>query len=116
MLSVNPLLMAYLKIGIVFDCSLFDNPRIGFDVPFMARVDIAVEPSDFLDFMSLYLNDEAVGEKLQGMLQVNAITPWHSSVHGPLMPKRQTWREARAKYNAEGFAKDPVGLRELGDR
>ncbi|KAG2039306.1 hypothetical protein BDR03DRAFT_1090739 [Suillus americanus] len=114
MFSVNPLLMTFLKIGIIFDCGLFDNPRIGFDVPFMARVDIAVEPSDILDFIGLYLNDEAVGEKLQGMLQVNAITPWYASIQGPLTPKRlQKWREARAKCNAEGFAKDPVGLVEF---
>ncbi|KAG1772892.1 hypothetical protein EV702DRAFT_614077 [Suillus placidus] len=80
----------------------------------MARVDIAVEPSDFLNFVGLYLNDKAVGEKLQGMLQVNAITPWHPSIQGPLMPKQlQTWREARAKYNTEGFTKDPIGLVEF---
>ncbi|KAG1767628.1 hypothetical protein EDD22DRAFT_874672 [Suillus occidentalis] len=114
MFGANPLLMTYLKIGIIFDCGLFDNPRIGFDVPFMARVDVAVEPSDILDFVGLYLNDEAVGEKLQGMLQVNAITPWRPSMQGPLTPKRlQIWREARAKYNAEGFTKDPVGLVEF---
>ncbi|KAG1726005.1 uncharacterized protein EDB91DRAFT_78128 [Suillus paluster] len=114
MLRINPLLMSYLKIGIIFDCGLLDNPRIGFDMPFMARVDIAVEPSDILDFVGLYLNDKAVGEKLQGMLQVNAITSWHPSTQTPLTPKRlQTWREARARCNAEGFAKDPVGLIEF---
>jgi len=114
MFSVNPLLMGFLKVGIVFDCGLFENPRIGFDVPFMARVDIAMEPSDVLDFAGLYFNDEVVGEKLQGMLQVNAITPWNPGTQGPLTPKRlQIWREARAKYNAQGFAKDPVGLVEF---
>ncbi|KAG2139236.1 hypothetical protein DEU56DRAFT_323939 [Suillus clintonianus] len=114
MFSANPLLMGYLKIGILFDCGLLDNPRIGFDVPFMARVDIAVEPSDILDFTRLYLNDKAVGEKLQGMLQVNSITPWHSSMQSPLTPRRlQKWREARARCNEEGCAKDPVGLVEF---
>ncbi|KAG1893090.1 uncharacterized protein F5891DRAFT_963508 [Suillus fuscotomentosus] len=82
-------------------------------VPFMARarVDIAIEPSDVLDFVRLYFNDKAVGDKLQGMLQVNTIIPWHPRTQSPFMPKRlQLWREARAKYNSEGLAKDPVGL------
>ncbi|KAG2152555.1 uncharacterized protein EDB93DRAFT_1083013 [Suillus bovinus] len=110
MFSANSSLTMFLKIGIVFGCGLFDDPRIGFDVPFMARVDIAVEPSNILDFAGLYFDDKAVGEKLQGMLQVNAITPWHPK-QGPLTPRwLQIWREARAKFNAEGFAKDPVGL------
>ncbi|KAG2089331.1 uncharacterized protein F5147DRAFT_41077 [Suillus discolor] len=114
MFGVNPLLMGLLKVGIIFDCGLFDNPRIGFDVPFMARVDIAMEPSDVLDFIRLYFNDKAVGDKLQGMLQVNGVTPWHPSTQSPLTPKRlQLWREARAKYNADGLTKDPVGLVEF---
>ncbi|KAG2058377.1 hypothetical protein BDR06DRAFT_115928 [Suillus hirtellus] len=115
MFSVNPVLMGYLKCGIVFECGLLDNPRIGFDTPFLARVEIAIEPSDPLNFGGLYVNDPTVEEKLEGMLQVNAITPWPSpSMQAPLTPKRlNTWREARARYNAEGFAEDPVGLLEF---
>ncbi|KAG2148659.1 uncharacterized protein EDB93DRAFT_367949 [Suillus bovinus] len=82
MFSANPLLMTFLKFGIVFDW-LFDNTRIGFNVPFIARIDIAMELSNILDFAGLYFYDKAVGEKLQGMLQVNAITPWHPK-QGPL--------------------------------
>jgi hypothetical protein len=115
MFSVNPVLMGYLKIGIVFECGLLDNPRIGFDTPFLARIEIAIEPSDVLNFGGLYVNDPTVEEKLQGMLQVNAITAWQSpSMRAPLTPKRlDTWREARARCNAEGFAEDPVGLIEF---
>ncbi|KAG2129676.1 uncharacterized protein EDB93DRAFT_1265461, partial [Suillus bovinus] len=102
MFSANPLLTTSLKVGIVFDCGLFDNLRIGFDVPFMARVNIAVEPSNILDFAGLYFDDKAIGEKLQGMLQVNAITLWQPK-QGPLTLKRlRIWREARAKFNTEG--------------
>ncbi|KAG0692696.1 hypothetical protein DFH29DRAFT_471778 [Suillus ampliporus] len=115
MIQANPLIMRYLAVGIIFDCGLLKNPRIGFDVPFMARVDIAIEPSDFLDFVGLYVNDlKSVGKKLQGMVQVNAITPWIPSTMDPLTPKRMNeWREARARYNAEGLANDPVGLVEF---
>jgi hypothetical protein len=113
MFSVNPLLMMYLKVAIVLDCNLLNNPRIGFEVPFVARVDIAFEPSDVFDFVGLYFDDKAVREKLQGMVQVNAMTPWYMGMHGarPLTPQRlNQWREARAKHNAEGYTKDPVGL------
>ncbi|KAG2089324.1 uncharacterized protein F5147DRAFT_658430 [Suillus discolor] len=115
MFSVNSVLMGYLKCGIVFECGLLDNPRIGFDTPFLARVEIAIEPSDVVKFVGLYVNDPSVEEKVEGMLQANAITPWPSpSMQAPLTPKRlNTWREARAWYNAEGFAEDPVGLAEF---
>ncbi|KAG1888531.1 hypothetical protein F4604DRAFT_1644807 [Suillus subluteus] len=82
---------------------------------FLARVELAIEPSNVIDFGGLYVNDPTVEEKLEGMLQVNAITAWQSpSMQAPLTPKRlNTWREARAEYNAEGFAEDPVGLIEF---
>ncbi|KAG0696612.1 hypothetical protein DFH29DRAFT_1004402 [Suillus ampliporus] len=107
MFQANQLLMAYLEICIGYECGLFDNPRIGLDVPFMARVYIATEPSNFPDFVGLYLNDKAVGEKLQGMVQVNAIMPSLT----PMPPSK--WDQARARHTADGFAKDLVGLVEF---
>ncbi|KAG1816575.1 hypothetical protein EV424DRAFT_1410316 [Suillus variegatus] len=105
MFILNPLLMSFLKIGVAIDCGLIDNPRIGFDVPFGVRVDIAIEPSDVLDFAGLYLGSKSVREKLQGMVQVNAMAQYE------LTPERvDKWRQARARHDAEGFAKDPVGL------
>ncbi|KAG2139242.1 hypothetical protein DEU56DRAFT_755559 [Suillus clintonianus] len=115
MLALNPLLMGYLKIATIFDCGLLDNPRIGFDVPFVARVDIAIEPSDILDFIGLYLDDKTIGEKLQGMVQVNATTPCHPSLLALTPNRLDIWREERAKYNADGYAKDPVGLIDFVD-
>ncbi|OAX38042.1 hypothetical protein K503DRAFT_188332 [Rhizopogon vinicolor AM-OR11-026] len=114
-LGMNPLLMAFIRIGVIFDCGLLDNPqRLGFDMPFMARVDFAIEPSEILDFSGLYLNDRPVGEKLQGMIQVNALTTWDPTKQGPLTPEQlRLWREARAKYNTNGFAIDLVGLIEF---
>ncbi|KAG1890494.1 uncharacterized protein F5891DRAFT_987090 [Suillus fuscotomentosus] len=91
MFSANPLLMEFLGIEIASHYDLFDDPQIGFDVPFVAHVDIAMEPSNIFHFIGLYFNHMAVGEHLPGMLQ----------------------REARARYNARGFAKDPVGLVEF---
>lgn len=114
MFSANPLLMEFLGIEIASHYDLFDDPQIGFDVPFVAHVDIAMEPSNIFHFIGLYFNHMAVGEHLPGMLQVNAVTPWHSSLRDRLTPEQlHMWREARARYNARGFAKDPVGLVEF---
>ncbi|KAG1727507.1 hypothetical protein EDB19DRAFT_1643011, partial [Suillus lakei] len=111
MFSVNPFLMAMLRLAVVSECRLLDNPRVGFDVPFMACIKFSFEPSNFLDFIGLYLDDRAVEEKLQGMLQVNAITAWDPSTIPPHM--LYFWRVARARCNAEGLANDPVGLVEF---
>lgn len=108
--------MAHLSVGIVYECGLLENPRIGFDLPFLARVDIAIEPSEIHDFIRLYVNEESFGEKLQGMVQVNALSAWNPSINDPLTPMRQRlWRDTRAKFNAQGFAKNPVGLIEFID-
>ncbi|KAG0696832.1 hypothetical protein DFH29DRAFT_857610 [Suillus ampliporus] len=114
MLTANITLMMCLQAASVMDCALLDNPRVGFDTPFMVRIDIAIEPVDILNFIELYLNNGTVEEKLQGMVQVNTISPWVPSMHGPLTPTRlRLWREARAECNAKGFSKDPVGLIEF---
>ncbi|KAG2067525.1 hypothetical protein BDR04DRAFT_1104946 [Suillus decipiens] len=105
MFILNPILMAFLKVGVAIDCGLLDNARIGFDVPFGVRVDIAIEPSNILDFVGLYFDNKSPEEKLQGMVQINAMTPWELTSE----PLRK-WREARARHDAEGFANDPVGL------
>lgn len=110
----NITLMMYLKVAIIYDCDLLDNPRLGFDVPFMARVDIAIEPTDILDFAGLYLNNRPTPEKLKGMVQVNAVSAWDPNTHPPLTPTRlRLWREARAQSAASGYGKDPVGLIEF---
>jgi hypothetical protein len=40
--------MVHLKVGVVLDCALLD-------MPFLARVDIAIEPSEIVDFIGLYI-------------------------------------------------------------
>lgn len=112
MFILNPVLLGLLKVGVIIACGLNDNPRIGFDVPFGVRVDMAIEPSDILHFIGLYLNNSTVGEKLQGMVQINAITPWELSRDSERLKK---WREARATHDADGFANDPVGLVDFVD-
>ncbi|KAG2150703.1 uncharacterized protein EDB93DRAFT_330431 [Suillus bovinus] len=110
MFILNPILMELLKIGVIIDCGLLDNPRIGFDKPFGVRVDIAIEPSNILDFVGLYLGSKSPGEKLQGMVQINAMTPWELTSE-----RVDKWHRARAWHDAEGFANDPVGLVDFVD-
>jgi hypothetical protein len=106
--------MMFLKVAIIYDCGLLDNPQLGFNVPFMARVDIAIEPTDILDFAGLYLNNRPIAEKLNGMVQVNTVSAWDPNTHPPLTPTRlRLWRDARAQSIAAGFGKDPVGLIEF---
>jgi hypothetical protein len=57
-------------LGVLTLSAPIDNPRIGFDVPFGVRIDIAIEPNNILDFIGLYFNNRSPGEKLQGMVQV----------------------------------------------
>ncbi|KAG1842687.1 hypothetical protein C8R48DRAFT_737374 [Suillus tomentosus] len=110
----NITLMMFLKVAIIYDCGLLDNSRLGFDVPFMARVDIAIEPTDILDFAGLYLNNRPIAEKLKGMVQVNAVSAWDPNTHPPLTPTRlRLWQDARAQSTAAGYSKDPVGLIEF---
>ncbi|KAG1727510.1 hypothetical protein EDB19DRAFT_195868 [Suillus lakei] len=119
MFTVNPLLMGYLEVAIALDCGLLDNPRVGIDEPFIARVDMAIEPSNMRDFIGLYSNVKgAVGKKVQGMLQVNFISPWNPSMKGvetPAPARFHQWRKARARIDAEGFAKSPVGIIDFVD-
>ncbi|KAG2145081.1 hypothetical protein BD769DRAFT_1636660 [Suillus cothurnatus] len=97
MFILNPILMGLLKV--VIDCGLIniDNPRIGFDVPFGVRIDIAIEPNNILDFIGLYFNNRSPGEKLQGMVQVKC----HDTVG--------------TYTGAECLAKDSVGLVDFVD-
>lgn len=43
--------MVHLKVGIVLDRALLN-------MPFLARVDIAIEPGEIVDFIGLYLNNK----------------------------------------------------------
>ncbi|KAG2086151.1 uncharacterized protein F5147DRAFT_81817 [Suillus discolor] len=93
MIIINPVLLGYLKLGVIFACGLLDDPQIGFDTPFSACVEFAIEPSDMFDFAGLYFNDGTAGGKLQGMVQLNAITAWNMQI--PFPPKRiSMWHEA----------------------
>ncbi|OJA12208.1 hypothetical protein AZE42_09562 [Rhizopogon vesiculosus] len=110
----NQELMAGLQFAAILACDLLNNSRLGIDMPFLARVDIAVQPSELGHFITLFLDGKTIPKRLQGMIQLNAITPWGATTDGPLTPSQlRAWREARAKANAGGFTKNRVGLVEI---
>jgi len=109
----NKVLMGYLKACLVFNFDLIRKPAI--DAPFFARVDLGIEPSDITTCFNLYAGAEINSDKIEGMLQVNAVTPRRpNSTSVPLTPKSmEIWRRAREKADLEGFTSDSVGLLEF---
>ncbi|KAF8835295.1 hypothetical protein BDN67DRAFT_975473 [Paxillus ammoniavirescens] len=113
----NDLLYSMTALCSVIDLDLpNDKRRVGFDIPFMAHVDVSMEPSDVFDFVRLFLTEEPVDPKLEGMIQINrflSYIPGHSG-HPPLPPERmEMWKQARAQMTADGFPDCLVGFVEF---
>ncbi|KAJ7436223.1 hypothetical protein FB451DRAFT_1571145 [Mycena latifolia] len=83
---------------------LLRRPRT--DRPFIARLDVGIEPADMLEFLQIY-NGLPV-DVVQGMVQINAFTALEESYAGD--NEMEMWRKARETADANGFAADPVGL------
>jgi len=78
----------------------------------MARIDVGIEPSDVAVCYQLFAGAEFESE-VEGMLQLNALTPGEL-VTKPLTPNRmQMWRRFREEVNALGCSSDAVGLVEF---
>ena len=105
-----------LQVCVALDLDLNRNRELGFKVPFMSRVDIAIEPSDVHSFVKLLLTDEPHGEKMEGMIQINH---FYSQIPGqsgnaPLTKMHDTmWRGERERLNRDGRRNDPLGLLEF---
>ena len=71
----------------------------------MARVDVGLEPSDITVFFRLYagMYGNAEPEEIEGMLQINAITPSPQSIT-PHPPRLDCWSETRKELCANGQA------------
>ncbi|KAJ7161895.1 hypothetical protein C8R43DRAFT_316048 [Mycena crocata] len=105
----NPVLNTHLQACFILHFDLLNRPQL--DTPFMARVDIGIEPADMPDFFNIFM-DEPVSDKMRGMLQVNAFTPMPREKMADLTPMRkEIWRTARQSANK----RDPVGLVEFGN-
>lgn len=82
------------------------------DKPFMARIDVGIEPSDITVCYQLFAGAE-IESKVEGMLQLNALTTC-DLVAQPLTPNRmELWRRIREETNAAGYSSEAVGLVEF---
>jgi hypothetical protein len=88
---------------LVFDFDLVKKPAP--DTPFMARIDVGLEPSDITVFFKLYADmyGDTEPEKIEGMLQINAVTPSPQSIT-PYPHRMDFWRKAREELCAMGKA------------
>ncbi|KAK6977490.1 MYND-type domain-containing protein [Favolaschia claudopus] len=113
----NTLLQRHLEACFVIHFDLLNHPQL--DRPFMARVDVGIEPADIANFVSIFTGmDEQLDQqkKMQGMLQINAFTPLPASEMANLTSTRKSiWRKARDGANANGNQNYSVGLVEFGN-
>lgn len=104
----NDILMLHLQVCLILNFDLLHNTAI--HSPFMARVDIGIEPSDIIMFFKMYTGASDDIEKVEGMFQVNAVTPIQPHT-GPVEGwKMDIWRRIREETTAAGFASDAVVL------
>ncbi|KAJ6586345.1 hypothetical protein DFH09DRAFT_910769 [Mycena vulgaris] len=109
-----PLVNLYLQACLILDFDLLRRPHL--DRPFMARVDIAIEPANAVDFCNIFLGQDTPGEQIMGMVQVNGFTPATPVLMADLTSTRQDiWREARESANKEGRRSESVGLVEIAN-
>ncbi|KAJ6626094.1 hypothetical protein B0H10DRAFT_2000297 [Mycena sp. CBHHK59/15] len=113
-LNSNPLFNQYLQACFILDFDLLRHPQL--DKPFMARIDIGIEPADTTDLFNIFLGQPLSEEKIKGMVQVNAFTPATPAQMAELTPKRkEIWRKARESLNKGGFPGDSMGLMEFAN-
>ncbi|KIJ11670.1 hypothetical protein PAXINDRAFT_171705 [Paxillus involutus ATCC 200175] len=112
----NDLLYSMIALCSVIDLDLpNDKRRVGFDIPFMAHVDVSMEPSDVFDFVRLFLTEDPVDPKLEGMIQINRFLSYIPGHSGPPLPpeRMEMWKQARAQITADGFPDRLVGFVEF---
>jgi hypothetical protein len=94
---------------LIFEFDLLRDHSV--DKPLMERIDIGVEPSNILNFAKL-LYGEDVGTDVEGMLQINLISPDKTGT--PLTPMRmEMWRNKKKEMRDAGSASIPVAIIEF---
>ncbi|KAJ7504839.1 hypothetical protein B0H11DRAFT_1979569 [Mycena galericulata] len=110
----NKVLNTHIQACLIMHFDLLRHPQLG--TPFMARVDLGIEPADMPDFFDIFIGKPPRTEKLKGMVQVNAFTPLPPAALAALTPMRkEIWRKARESADISGFGGDSIGLIELGN-
>ncbi|KAJ7161913.1 armadillo-type protein [Mycena crocata] len=77
----NPVLSTHLQACFILDFDLLHHPLL--DSPFMARVDIGIEPADMPESINIFMG-ERVSDKMRGMLQEILRTARRSAKREPV--------------------------------
>jgi len=105
----NEVLQDILHACFILDFNLLH--RSTFDEPLVARVNVAIEPSNILEFAEILLGKGK--KKLQGMLQFNGFHPATAAQLENLPWHREIWHRERDRVDSEGFHTDPVALMDI---
>ncbi|KAJ6556931.1 hypothetical protein B0H10DRAFT_2371403 [Mycena sp. CBHHK59/15] len=109
-LMSNPVLLAQVQSCFILAFDLLHRARC--DGLLHARLDVAVDPSDIVDFADIFLGEGSSENKVQGMLQVNTFTP--ATDPRRFSPKRRAvWRSGRAMADSARFHADPVAISDI---
>lgn len=106
--AANIVLMSMLQICLILEFDLLRNPAA--DTPFMARVNVGIEPSDITSFFQLLAGTDINTDKIEGMFQINAVVPLPAGTASVSPKWMEIWRAARKESAAAGFGSDPIGL------
>ncbi|KAJ7508900.1 hypothetical protein B0H11DRAFT_2184612 [Mycena galericulata] len=104
----NEVLQDILHMCFILDFNLLHHST--FDEPIVARVNVAIEPSDILDFAEILLGNGLDKKKVQGMLQFNRFDPATADQLENLPQYREIWRRTRDRVDSKGFRTDPVAV------
>ncbi|KAF7346960.1 hypothetical protein MVEN_01448400 [Mycena venus] len=107
----NEVLQDILHVCFILDFNLLH--RSTFDEPLVARVNVAIEPSDIHEFAEILLGKGLGQKKLQGMLQVNRFQPATAAQLENLPQHREIWRQARKRVDSKNFRTDPVAVMDI---
>lgn len=109
----NQLLNMMLQACFILHFDLLSHPQL--DKPFIARVDIGVEPADLTKLLRIFMGETIPkDEKILGMIQVNGF----SSVPPEYLeePRRlKLWRDTRQRADDLGHRDTSIGLVEFGN-
>ncbi|KAJ7491661.1 hypothetical protein B0H11DRAFT_2007374 [Mycena galericulata] len=107
----NRTLNIFIQSCFVLEFNLLRRPQL--TQPFMARVDIAVEPANPVELVNIMLGQPVGNEEILGMVQVNAFTPIPQATMNLPPTRQKVWREAREAANKAGDHSQSVGLVEI---
>ncbi|KAJ7449252.1 hypothetical protein FB451DRAFT_754747 [Mycena latifolia] len=108
----NPFLNTLLQACFILHFDLLRQPLL--DKPFVAQVDLGIEPADMSDFLALFLGNHPLEKKIEGVVQMNAFRPLTPAEAEGIKPgKKMTWLKAREGASRRGLADQSVGLVEF---